>query len=75
MALPRNRRGDFRREVALFLLDPFAELEADIVLQHDLCAGVLAGLAAMIAAAPMLTDVMVDISATAVANAGALVLK
>ena len=29
----------------------------------------------MIAAAPMLTDVMVDISATAVANAGALVLK
>jgi flagellar biosynthetic protein FliR len=38
-------------------------------------AGVLAGLAAMIAAAPMLTDVMVDISATAVANAGALVLK
>lgn len=38
-------------------------------------AGVLAGLAAMIAAAPMLTDVMVDISATAVGNAAALIAR
>lgn len=38
-------------------------------------AGVLAGLAAMIAAAPMLTDVMVDISATAVGNAAAVIAR
>lgn len=38
-------------------------------------AGVLAGLAAMIAAAPMLTDLMVDISATAVGHAAALIAR
>ncbi|HQS69927.1 MAG: flagellar biosynthetic protein FliR [Novosphingobium sp. 28-62-57] len=38
-------------------------------------AGVLAGLAAMIAAAPMLTDVMVEISATAVGQAAALIAQ
>lgn len=38
-------------------------------------AGVLAGLAAMIAAAPMLPDVMVDISATAVGHAAALIAQ
>ncbi|MFY7838281.1 MAG: flagellar biosynthetic protein FliR [Novosphingobium sp.] len=38
-------------------------------------AGVLAGLAAMIAAAPMLPDVMVDISATAVGQAAALIAQ
>lgn len=38
-------------------------------------AGVLAGIAAMIAAAPMLTDLMVDISATAVGHAAALVAR
>lgn len=38
-------------------------------------AGVLAGLAAMIAVAPMLPDVMVDISATAVGQAAALIAQ
>ncbi|MBB3861841.1 flagellar biosynthetic protein FliR [Novosphingobium hassiacum] len=38
-------------------------------------AGVLAGITAMIVAAPMLTDMMVDISATAVGNAAALLAQ
>lgn len=38
-------------------------------------AGVLAGLAAMITAAPMLTDLMVDMSAGAVENAAALLAR
>lgn len=38
-------------------------------------AGVLAGLAALIAATPMLTDLMVDISATAVGNAADLIAR
>src|SRR5690606_17819290 len=36
--------GDLRREVAGFLLDAFAELEADVVLEHDRGARGLAGL-------------------------------
>lgn len=38
-------------------------------------AGVLAGLAALIAAAPMLTDLMIDLSASAVAQAAALLAR
>ncbi|MFN3553538.1 MAG: flagellar biosynthetic protein FliR [Novosphingobium meiothermophilum] len=38
-------------------------------------AGVLAGLAAMIAAAPMFTDLMIDISASAVGHAAALIAQ
>lgn len=38
-------------------------------------AGVLAGLGAMIAVAPMLTDVMIDISASAVGHAAALIAR
>ena len=36
--------GNFRCEIVFFLLQPFTELEADEVLEHDLGSGILAGL-------------------------------
>ena len=69
----QERRGGWLRSLHALALRNHV-LRAFII-RPRLIVGVLAGLAAMIAAVPMLTDVMVDISATAVANAGALVLK